>query len=161
MHVAAQQVVSPRSMSRNPTRFARFRAHRGMFLLTVSLIAWLCIAQTTARPYPDPHEIMRRMGRAYEGIHDYQTLFFKRERIKDALQPLEQIDFRSQNPHKVYMSWRKPHAGRTITYVPGENDNRIRVNPGGLLSCCAYRSIRTVRWPARFTTPSSRFGEYD
>lgn len=59
-------------------------------------------------------------------------MFYKRERVNGRLLPLEQIDLRFQEPYKIYMSWRHPHAGRTITYVQGENKNKIRVNPGGL-----------------------------
>src|SRR5262249_32211754 len=43
------------------------------------------------------------------------------------------IELRFQAPFKVYMAWREPHAGRTIVYVEGENENKILVNPGGLL----------------------------
>ncbi len=46
--------------------------------------------------------------------------------------PLEQIDLRFQEPYKIHMAWRTPHTGRAITYVQGENGNKIRVNPGGL-----------------------------
>jgi outer membrane lipoprotein-sorting protein len=81
----------------------------------------------------DPHVVIQRMARAYDGIRDYTAVFLKRERIKGTLLPLEQIELRFQEPFKVYMAWHKPHAGRAIVYVEGENDNKILVNPGGLL----------------------------
>ena len=81
----------------------------------------------------EPQEIMRRMADAYDGIKDYTALFLKRERINGVLLPLETIELRFQAPFKVYMAWHKPHAERVIVYVEGENDNKILVNPGGLL----------------------------
>jgi len=81
----------------------------------------------------EPQEIMQRMANAYDGIKDYTALFLKRERIKGVLLPLETIELRFQAPFKVYMAWHEPHAGRVIVYVEGENDNKILVNPGGLL----------------------------
>jgi hypothetical protein len=76
---------------------------------------------------------MQRMVHAYDGIRDYTALFLKRERIDGVLLPLETIELRYQAPFKVYMAWRDPHAGRVIVYVEGENNNKILVNPGGVL----------------------------
>jgi outer membrane lipoprotein-sorting protein len=81
----------------------------------------------------DPHAIMQRLASAYDGIRDYTAVFLKRERINGTLLALETIELRFQAPFKVYMAWRKPYAGRVIVYVEGENDNKILVNPGGLL----------------------------
>jgi outer membrane lipoprotein-sorting protein len=81
----------------------------------------------------DPHAIIRRMATAYEGIRDYTALFLKREQINGEIQPLETIELRFQEPFKVYMAWHDPYPGRVITYIEGENDNKIQVNPGGAL----------------------------
>jgi outer membrane lipoprotein-sorting protein len=90
-------------------------------------------SEAAASSFVDPHAIMQRMARAYDGIHDYTALFLKRERINGKLLPLETIELRFQEPFKLYMAWRNPHPGRVITYVEGENDNKIHVNPGGML----------------------------
>jgi outer membrane lipoprotein-sorting protein len=90
-------------------------------------------SEVAARSSVDPHIIMQRMARAYDGIHDYTALFLKRERINGKLLPLETIELRFQEPFKLYMAWRDPNPGRVITYVEGENDNKIHVNPGGML----------------------------
>jgi hypothetical protein len=76
---------------------------------------------------------MQRMARAYDGIWDYTALFLKRERINGTLAPLEKIELRFQEPFKIYMAWLTPHAGRVVAYVEGENNNKMLVNPGGLL----------------------------
>jgi outer membrane lipoprotein-sorting protein len=81
----------------------------------------------------DPAVIMQRMVNAYDGIRDYTALFLKRERIKGVMQPLEKIELRFQEPFKVYMAWQEPDNGRVIAYIEGKNDNKITVNPGGML----------------------------
>jgi outer membrane lipoprotein-sorting protein len=81
----------------------------------------------------DPYALIQRMEHSYDGIHDYTALFFKRERINDRLLPLERIELRFQEPFKVYMAWKKPHEGREITYIEGENNDKMLVKPGGLL----------------------------
>ena len=81
----------------------------------------------------DPAIIMRRMTNAYKGIHDYTALFLKRERIAGVMRPMEEIEMRFQAPFKIYMSWQKPDNGRVLTFTKGKNDNKILVNPGGML----------------------------
>jgi outer membrane lipoprotein-sorting protein len=81
----------------------------------------------------DPHAVIQRMATSYDRIDDYTAFFFKRERVNGTLLPLEEIELRFQEPFKIYMAWRKPYAGRIITYVEGENNNKIQVNPGGIL----------------------------
>jgi outer membrane lipoprotein-sorting protein len=80
-----------------------------------------------------PHAILQRMAHAYDNIQDYTALFIKRERIDGKLGPLEKIQLRFQEPFKVYMAWQEPHAGRVVTYIKGENNNKLQVNPGGKL----------------------------
>src|SRR5262245_11928180 len=87
----------------------------------------------TADDTVDPHMIVQRMASAYDGIRDYTALFFKRERIKGTLLPLEQIELHFQEPFKIYMAWRQPHAGRVVVYIEGENDDKMLVKPGGVL----------------------------
>jgi hypothetical protein len=77
---------------------------------------------------------MQRMGNAYEGIYDYTALFLKRERINGKLLPLEKIELRFQEPFKVYMAWMEPYEGREVVFVKGENDDKLLVDPGGLLT---------------------------
>lgn len=80
-----------------------------------------------------PHMVIERMARAYDGIQDYTAVFLKRERVNGTLSPLEKIELRFQEPFKLYLAWLAPHAGRVVAYVEGENNNKILVNPGGLL----------------------------
>lgn len=102
-------------------------------LLAVVLLGLLCWSRTATSASSDPHTIVQRMGHAYDNIHDYTALFLKRERINGSLMPLEKIELRFQEPFKVYMAWHEPYKGRVVTYVEGENNNKIHVNPGGML----------------------------
>jgi outer membrane lipoprotein-sorting protein len=100
------------------------------------LVIWLGLAwlpTLVAASMVDPAVVIERMINAYDGIHDYTALFLKRERINGVMQPLEKIELRFQEPFKVYMAWQEPDNGRVLTYVEGKNDNKILVNPGGLL----------------------------
>lgn len=82
----------------------------------------------------DPHVLVERMATAYEGITDYTALFLKRERPeKGPLPQVEKIHLRFQEPFKVHMTWETPNKGRVAIYINGENDNKILVNPGGIM----------------------------
>ena len=98
--------------------------------LVPGLICWPLLVAGAA---VNPHIIMEQMAKAYDPIHDYTALFLKRERINGALQQQEVIELRFQEPFKIYMAWREPYTGRIVTYVKGENDDKMLVNPGGLL----------------------------
>lgn len=105
-----------------------------VWLLCVVVILWVAPGPGRAgSDAHDPHAIMQHLARAYDDVRDYTAVFLKRERINGTLLPQETIELRFQAPFKVYMAWRQPYAGRVIVYVEGENDNKILVNPGGLL----------------------------
>jgi outer membrane lipoprotein-sorting protein len=108
-------------------------ARRAWEMMALVLLGLLYGSTVGASNAVDPHDIIQRMGRSYNGIQDYTALFLKRERVDGTLQPLETIEIRFQEPFKLYMAWQEPHKGRTVTYIDGENDNKILVNPGGLL----------------------------
>ncbi len=103
------------------------------YLLIVALFGLTSWPEAPLGAPMEPATILRRMVHAYDRVQDYTTLFLKRERIKGTLQPLEIIELRFQEPFKLYMAWRKPHQGRVVTYVEGENNNKIRVKPSGAL----------------------------
>jgi outer membrane lipoprotein-sorting protein len=105
----------------------------GKSVCVVVLLGVFCCAGRVAGDSADPHTIIQRMARAYDGIRDYTAIFYKRERLKGKLQDLEVIALRFQEPFKVYLAWHEPYKGRVATYVEGENNNKLLVNPGGML----------------------------
>lgn len=107
--------------------------HRYKSLLIFALLGVFCGATSATSNPVDPHTVIQRMARAYDGIRDYTALFCKRERLKGKLQPFEVIEFRFQEPFKVYLAWHEPYKGRVATYSEGENNNKILVNPGGMM----------------------------
>jgi outer membrane lipoprotein-sorting protein len=108
-------------------------ARRASMLVALVLLGCLYGAGMAASDTVNPHDIMQGMRHAYNGIQDYTALFLKRERINGTLQELETIEFRFQEPFKLYMAWQEPHKGRALTYIEGENNNKMLVKPGGLL----------------------------
>jgi outer membrane lipoprotein-sorting protein len=102
-------------------------------MMALVLLGVLYSSSVAASDAVDPHAIIQRMGRAYDGITDYTALFLKRERVNGTMQPLETIELRFQEPFKLYMAWQEPYKGRVVTYIEGENDNKMLVNPGGVL----------------------------
>src|SRR5262252_1588736 len=141
-------------------RRRRMSPHMSLWLLLV-------VAVLGVSPRPglgagavlEPQEIMQRMANAYDGIKDYTALFLKRERINGVLLPLETIELRFQAPFKVYMAWREPHAGRIIVYVEGANDNKMLVNPGGLLRFLRLTVEPTSSRASRHTQDTVREAE--
>ncbi|MCZ6872501.1 MAG: DUF1571 domain-containing protein [bacterium] len=102
-----------------------------LYIVTWFGLAWL--PALAAGSTVDPTIIMQRLINAYDGIHDYTTLFLKRERIAGVMRPIEKIEMRFQQPFKIYMAWQKPDNGRVLTFIKGKNNNKILVNPGGIL----------------------------
>jgi len=107
-------------------------------LLIIMWLGLLCWVGVVFSDPINPHDAILRMESAYQDVTDYTALFLKRERIRGTLQPLEKIEFRFQSPFKVYMTWQEPNPGRTIVYVEGENNNKMQVNPGGLLQMLRF-----------------------
>lgn len=118
-----------------PGTLAIYGRPRALWGMLACIFLGLSAASTVASGQKtiDPHTLIRRMEASYHGIKDYTALFFKRERIDGELLPLEKIELRFQEPFKVYMAWQEPHTGREIAFVEGQNDDKILVNPGGLL----------------------------
>ncbi len=102
-------------------------------VLAFILLGLLSQFGSAASEANDPSTIVERMATAYNGIKDYTALFLKQERVDGKLKPMEKIELRFQEPFKVYMGWYEPYAGRAIAYIEDENDNKIHVNPGGML----------------------------
>ena len=114
------------------------RVNGGQRLLIITWLGLLCWVGAVCGDPVNPHDGILRMEAAYQDVTDYTALFLKRERIRGTLRPLEKIEFRFQSPFKVYMTWQEPNPGRTIVYVEGENNNKMQVNPGGLLQMLRF-----------------------
>jgi outer membrane lipoprotein-sorting protein len=91
---------------------------------------WPTLAATST---VNPTTIMQHLINSYDGIHDYTALFLKRERIAGEMRAMEKSEMRFQAPFKIYMAWQQPDNGRVLTFIKGKNDNKILVNPGGML----------------------------
>jgi len=79
-----------------------------------------------AEPAVDPVKLLKNSYEAAKKIKDFTATLTKQEQIKGKLRPQEtmKIKFR-QKPFSVYLKWIKPHTGRELIYVEGQNDGKM------------------------------------
>jgi len=71
------------------------------------------------------------MERAYSRVQDYTATFYKQERVKGELLPLETMELKFRKPFGVYLRWTTgAFAGREVLYVRGWNDDKVRAHQG-------------------------------
>jgi len=91
-----------------------------------------------------PLQLIGTARQAYQGVHDYQCLFVKRERIRGQLQPENLIEMKVlTEPFSVYLRWLSPQssAGQEACYVAGRNNGMMRVHSTGLAGVVGFVSI--------------------
>lgn len=65
-------------------------------------------------------------------FHDYSCTFIKQERIDGDLGDPQHIFMKVRHePFSVYMSFLKPHTGREVLWVAGQNDGKLVVSEAG------------------------------
>jgi hypothetical protein len=92
----------------------------------------------------EPLRLIASARQTYQGIHDYQCLFVKRERLRGQLQPENLIEMKVLiQPFSVYLRWLAPHstAGQEACYVAGRNNGMMRVHSTGLAGVVGFVSI--------------------
>lgn len=73
------------------------------------------------------------LGTAWE-LEDYQVTLYKRERIDGVLGDEERMAFKWKRPFSVYVRVEEgSDRGQEIIYVQGEYEDKMIVNPGGIL----------------------------
>lgn len=101
-------------------------------------------AAGTARPTPqrrapahplDPAIRLARQSQAsIDRIEDYTANFAKRDVVKGQMHAHSmQIKFRAE-PMSVYLRFHKPHAGREVIYVAGQNQGKLLAHETGIAS---------------------------
>jgi len=67
-----------------------------------------------------------------QNVRDYSCTLVKRERVDGELGEYQHILMRvAHDPFSVYMSFIKPHTGREVLYVAGQNENKLIVLEAG------------------------------
>ena len=125
-------------MNTLPSMFAIVRraARWGALALASVLIAMPAGAQSPEASAPaDVAAQLRQhvfaMERAYSRVQDYTATFYKQERVKGELLPLETIELKFRKPFGVYLRWLSgDFAGREVIYVRGWNEDKIRAHQG-------------------------------
>ena len=115
---------------------------RAMFLTSLRSARWaplflvsaLAATPVAAQDVADGDELRAHvyaMERAYASVQDYTATFYKQERVKGELLPLETIELKFRKPFGVYLRWLSgDFAGREVIYVRGWNEDKIRAHQG-------------------------------
>ena len=86
---------------------------------------------------PSAAQLMEKAVKQWESVRTFRATFTRRERLpgKDTLGPKEVIFLRErQKPFSIYLHWLDgPGKDRSIAYIEGTNDGKIKVTPGGAL----------------------------
>jgi outer membrane lipoprotein-sorting protein len=110
----------------------------GAFVLLTALTATPAAAQVAtpavaADAGADVAAIRREvyaMEQAYARVQDYTATFYKQERVKGRMLPVETIALKFRRPFSVYLRWTHAFEGREVLYVRGWNDDKIRAHQG-------------------------------
>jgi len=79
----------------------------------------------------DIRKLVYDMETAYAGVHDYTTIFYKRERIRGRLAAQEKMVLKFRKPFSVYMKWDSgKKQGQEILFARGWNNDKIHAHPG-------------------------------
>jgi len=89
-------------------------------------------SNTKAGVLRDALRVAEQSRVALQSIKDYSATFSKREIIgKKMITQRMQIKMR-QKPFSVYLKFAKPHSGREVIYVDGQNDGRLIAHGTGI-----------------------------
>jgi hypothetical protein len=78
---------------------------------------------------PTPEQLLQKAEASVAKLKDYSGLMIKHERFEDGVEK-NVMEFKFQKPFKVYVKYRMPHEGREAIYIPGWNDNEVKVHKG-------------------------------
>jgi outer membrane lipoprotein-sorting protein len=121
-----------RAMFLTPLRSARW----GALVLVSALAAAPAAAQApvVAAQTSDAAALRQHvyaMEQAYAQVQDYTATFYKQERVKGRLLPVETMQLKFRKPFSVYLRWiGGGFEGREVLYVRGWNEDKIRAHQG-------------------------------
>ncbi len=86
---------------------------------------------TPAANVDEIRQLIYDMETAYEGVHDYTTIFYKKERIRGRMIPQEKMLLKFRKPFSVYLKWLSgKRSGQETLFVQGWNSDKILAHPG-------------------------------
>ncbi len=126
-----------RAMFLTPLRSARWGAlvlaSVVTFGATVSASAQAPAASTPQVAGADATQLRQHvyaMEQAYAQVQDYTATFYKQERVKGRLLPVETMQLKFRKPFGVYLRWTGDFEGREALFVRGWNEDKIRAHQG-------------------------------
>jgi hypothetical protein len=77
-------------------------------------------------------DLARKSRQALAEVEDYNATFMKRELVRGRMHShVISVKVR-EKPFSIYMKFQKPHAGREVLYVDGQNDGKLLAHDTGL-----------------------------
>lgn len=79
--------------------------------------------------------VARQSQKALADVADYQAIFTKHEMVEGRLRDPEIMFVKVRHePFSVYLKFLRPHEGREVLYVKGQNEDNILAHEGGVAS---------------------------
>lgn len=112
-----------------------FKNIRRYLWVIIFLPALLFGQQYLAQDINNPDVILERVRESLSSITDYTCVFSKHELVGSRIIKEDNIELKVKRPGHFYMKWQDgTKKGRIAIYVQGQNNNRVLINMGGLMS---------------------------
>jgi len=85
--------------------------------------------------------IAKQSLKVAEGLEDYTANFFKREYVNGQIVVHSMSVKMRQKPFSVYLRFHKPHEGREVIYVEGQNNGNLLAHDTGIRSVVGTVSL--------------------
>jgi outer membrane lipoprotein-sorting protein len=120
----------------------------GQKLLRISCLGIALLAiSTTAQSQDAEHKlapairIAKQSMKVAEGLKDYSANFFKRERVGGQTIVHSMAVKMRHEPFSVYLRFHKPHDGREVIFVKGQNNGNLLAHETGIKSVVGTVSL--------------------
>lgn len=90
----------------------------------------ILVSAALAMPPEDFGAVLDEMQRAVAEVEDATFVLHQQEYVDGRLRDPEQMEVRYRAPNTVHVSWA---SGQRLVWIPGENGDRMRVDPGPLI----------------------------
>ena len=116
-------------------------ARRSCLGLALLLLTTTAFAQEKEHKLAPAIRIAKQSMKVAEGLDDYTATFFKREVVRgQTVVHSMAVKFRNK-PFSVYLRFHKPHDGREVIYVEGQNNGNLLAHETGIKSVVGTVSL--------------------
>ncbi|MBD3672386.1 MAG: DUF1571 domain-containing protein [Planctomycetaceae bacterium] len=116
-------------------------ARRSLWGLALLLFSAIAFAQEKEHQLAPAIRIAKQSMKVAEGLDDYTANFFKREIVRGQTIVHSMAVKLRKEPFSVYMRFNKPHDGREVIYVEGQNNGKLLAHETGIKSVVGTVSL--------------------